>query len=148
MIVLVQDCAKEAQAAVIAVAIGCKCCELPAGLPAIYDVNDYSLKYGLEALQMVLNSPLGASAKPLLDNEETKEFAASNFGLSTYTTEKNRTMPYYTIAKDGYALLAMNYTGRRAMQLKLAYIAAFNAMAAFDMQHQQSLCQRMQVLIA
>lgn len=61
-IVLVPDRAKEAQAAATAAAVGCKWCELPADLPVNYDVNDYALEYGSEALQTVLNSLHGASA--------------------------------------------------------------------------------------
>ena len=36
----------------------------------------------------------------------------------------------YFITRDGFTLLAMGFTGKRAMQFKLAYIAAFNAMEA------------------
>jgi hypothetical protein len=56
IIVLVPDRAKEAQAAAIAAAIGCKWCELPADLPANHDANDYAFKYGAEALAVVLGS--------------------------------------------------------------------------------------------
>ena len=34
----------------------------------------------------------------------------------------------YTITRDGFTILAMGFTGARAMQFKLAYIEAFNAM--------------------
>jgi Rha family phage regulatory protein len=37
----------------------------------------------------------------------------------------------FEITRDGFALLAMGFTGRRALAFKLAYIDAFNAMAAF-----------------
>lgn len=36
----------------------------------------------------------------------------------------------YLITRDGFTLLAMGFTGKKAMQFKLAYIAAFNAMEA------------------
>jgi Rha family phage regulatory protein len=35
---------------------------------------------------------------------------------------------YYEITRDGFFLLAMGYTGAKAMQFKEAYIGAFNAM--------------------
>ena len=34
----------------------------------------------------------------------------------------------FTVFFDGFILLAMGYTGKRALQIKLAYIEAFNAM--------------------
>lgn len=36
---------------------------------------------------------------------------------------------YYEITKDGFVLLAMGFTGQKALQFKLAYIEAFNKMA-------------------
>ena len=35
---------------------------------------------------------------------------------------------YYNITKDGFTILAMGYTGKKAMEFKEKYIAAFNAM--------------------
>lgn len=36
---------------------------------------------------------------------------------------------YYNISKDGFTILAMGYTGKKAMEFKEKYIAAFNKMA-------------------
>lgn len=41
-----------------------------------------------------------------------------------------RDEPMYRITRDGFALLAMGFTGKEAMRWKLAYITAFNAMEA------------------
>lgn len=41
-----------------------------------------------------------------------------------------RDEPMYHISRDGFALLAMGFTGKEAMRWKEAYIAAFNAMEA------------------
>ena len=41
-----------------------------------------------------------------------------------------RDEPMYHITRDGFALLAMGFTGKEAMRWKAAYIAAFNAMEA------------------
>ncbi|HDX0791779.1 Rha family transcriptional regulator [Stenotrophomonas maltophilia] len=38
--------------------------------------------------------------------------------------------PIYNLSRDGFALLAMGFTGRQALAFKLAYISAFNAMEA------------------
>ena len=36
----------------------------------------------------------------------------------------------YSITRDGFTILAMGFTGKAAMQFKIAYIEAFNAMEA------------------
>ena len=36
----------------------------------------------------------------------------------------------YTMNRDGFTLLAMGFTGTKALQFKLAYITAFNQMEA------------------
>lgn len=43
---------------------------------------------------------------------------------------KTRTDPAYEITRDGFTLLAMGFTGKQALQWKLRYIEAFNAMEA------------------
>lgn len=39
-----------------------------------------------------------------------------------------RNEPIYRITRDGFTLLAMGFTGKEAMQWKLAYLTAFNKM--------------------
>ena len=40
------------------------------------------------------------------------------------------TVRVYDMTRDGFTLLAMGFTGAKALQFKLAYIAAFNEMEA------------------
>ncbi len=55
-----------------------------------------------------------------------------NFQRSEYTAQngigKNVKYPMYQITRDGFTLLAMGFTGAKAMEFKLAYIEAFNRM--------------------
>jgi Rha family phage regulatory protein len=41
----------------------------------------------------------------------------------------SRDEPFYLITRDGFTLLAMGFTGEKALKFKLEYIAAFNRMA-------------------
>lgn len=50
------------------------------------------------------------------------------FALVDYTDEKGERRPAYRINRDGFTLLAMGFTGKEALQWKLAYIEAFNFM--------------------
>lgn len=52
----------------------------------------------------------------------------SMFFESTYTAGTGKTYPMYLMNRDGFSLLAMGFTGSKAMEWKLKYIQAFNAM--------------------
>ncbi|HGZ0824546.1 TPA: Rha family transcriptional regulator [Escherichia coli] len=56
------------------------------------------------------------------------EFTELNFQPSDYTDCTGRKLPCYQITRDGFAFLAMGFTGKRAAQFKEAYINAFNQM--------------------
>jgi Rha family phage regulatory protein len=58
------------------------------------------------------------------------DFGAYNFVLSSYVSEQNKEQPMYLLTRDGFVLVAMGYTGPKAMQFKVAYITAFNTMEA------------------
>ncbi len=55
-------------------------------------------------------------------------FRLSNFGQSSYKNTQGKTQPEYVVTRDGFAILAMGYTGENAMQFKEAYISRFNEM--------------------
>jgi Rha family phage regulatory protein len=57
-------------------------------------------------------------------------FNEPNFRPAEYIDAKGEPRPEYLITRDGFTLLAMGFTGKRAMQFKIAYIEAFNAMEA------------------
>ena len=50
------------------------------------------------------------------------------FEESTYVNEQNKTQPMYLMNRDGFTLLAMGFTGAKAMEFKIDYINAFNKM--------------------
>ena len=54
-----------------------------------------------------------------------------NFEQSSYKNEQNKTQPEYLMTRDGFTLLAMGFTGQKALKFKTAYIAAFNQMESF-----------------
>ena len=58
------------------------------------------------------------------------EFTERNFALSEFTDSTGRVLPAYRITRDGFTLLAMGFTGKEAMQWKVAYLTAFNQMEA------------------
>lgn len=77
---------------------------------------------------VAVSQPKFGSADPSTSSSVT-EFSAHNFVLAKYTDPMNREQSEYLMTKDGFMLLVMGYTGEKAMQIKIAYINAFNAMA-------------------
>lgn len=50
------------------------------------------------------------------------------FAESTYVNSRGQEWPMFYMNRDGFTLLAMGFNGTKAMQFKLKYIEAFNAM--------------------
>ena len=67
--------------------------------------------------------------------KELPEDHQPNFGPTVETRENPSggapiTSPAYRMTRDGFTLLAMGFTGKEAMQWKVAYLTAFNQMEA------------------
>lgn len=56
------------------------------------------------------------------------ENSADKFFKEVSYIYKGRRLPEYIMTRDGFSLLAMGFTGRKALQWKLKYIEAFNRM--------------------
>lgn len=56
------------------------------------------------------------------------EFNERNFSPVEYTDAKGERRPAYQVTRDGFAFLAMGFTGKRAAKFKEAYTTAFNQM--------------------
>lgn len=51
-----------------------------------------------------------------------------NFRPRDYTDERGKTWKMYEVSRDGFTLLAMGFTGKKALQFKMQYIEAFSKM--------------------
>jgi len=58
----------------------------------------------------------------------SEEFKMLNFGESSYINKQGRKMPLFVIKENGFYMLAMGYTGEKAMQFKERYINEFQRM--------------------
>lgn len=67
----------------------------------------------------------------LKETEEGRTFNERNFAPISLRDAKNREKPAYLLTRDGFTLLAMGFTGAKALQFKIAYINAFNRMERF-----------------
>lgn len=67
------------------------------------------------------------SDSPKLGNE-TLELGNEFFIFSRYRNTRGQLYPEYLLTRDGFTLLAMGFTGSKALEWKLKYIEAFNKM--------------------
>lgn len=77
--------------------------------------------FGKEHNHVLRDISLLKSDNPELDSE-------NYFAEGTYTNSRGREYRMYYMNRDGFTLLAMGFTGNKALQFKLKYIEAFNKM--------------------
>lgn len=64
-----------------------------------------------------------------ISNLAAEKSAAKFFAEATYDN-RGKQYPMYYMNRDGFTLLAMGFTGKKALQFKIQYIQAFNSMEA------------------
>ena len=85
----------------------------------------------------------------------TNVAVAQMFDETTYVNEQGKEQPMFVMNRDGFTLLAMGFSGEKALEFKVKYINAFNKMEA-ELKSQQtkqlsaaeSLLQSVQLLVA
>lgn len=58
----------------------------------------------------------------------SEKFVEKNFFSNTYKDSTGRRLPEYHLTRDGFVMLVMGFTGRKAMKFKEMYINKFNEM--------------------
>ncbi|TIH13496.1 hypothetical protein D0S45_14375, partial [Marinifilum sp. JC120] len=58
------------------------------------------------------------------------DYRQLNFEPSSYLNKQNKEQPSFNMTRDGFSLLAMGFTGKKAMEWKIKFLEAFNAMEA------------------
>lgn len=62
------------------------------------------------------------------DLRNLEDLGRLNFQPTSYYDVQGREQKQYIVTRDGFTLLAMGFTGKKALEFKIQYIAAFNAM--------------------
>ncbi|NRT88547.1 Rha family transcriptional regulator [Clostridium beijerinckii] len=69
------------------------------------------------------------SIRDLIKNLTTENIGVKDYFVeSDYINSRNRKYPMYKLTKDGFTLLAMGFTGSKALKFKIDYINKFNEM--------------------
>lgn len=84
----------------------------------------------------------------LLKHLKDKKFAKANFGFRYEINDLQNGKPnkYCEMSKDGFMLLVMGFTGQAALEVKVKFIEAFNAMAQFIKEQYSSLWEEKHML--
>ena len=57
-----------------------------------------------------------------------EEFGQRNFAPSSYKTKQKKKQPMYLLTFKGFSLIAMGFTGKKALKFKVSYVNAFESM--------------------
>ncbi len=88
------------------------------------------------------------TCKDAIADLEVAEKSADLFIVSEYQHPQNKQWyREYLLTRDGFTLLAMGFTGSKALEWKLKYIEAFNHMEQTIKQPYQNLSPQLQLLI-
>ena len=88
----------------------------------------------LKTTSLVIAEKFGKNHRHVLQSirniiEETGEWGMPNFRQTPYIDpQNNQTYQMYEISRDGFALLVMGFTGKKAVEWKIKFLEAFNAM--------------------
>lgn len=66
----------------------------------------------------------------LIENDSTQN-CVQCFKRTSYKDDTGKSNKMYRMNRDGFSILAMGFTGKKAMEWKWAYINAFNQMESF-----------------
>ncbi|MCB1622686.1 MAG: Rha family transcriptional regulator, partial [Thiothrix sp.] len=81
----------------------------------------------LRDIEATIAQVLETSNKRKSAFNENDLFQKADYEITTGIGAKVK-KPMYLLTRDGFTLLAMGYTGAKAMRFKLAYMEAFNGM--------------------
>lgn len=68
----------------------------------------------------------------------SQQFKASNFGESEYENKQGRMMPMFILTFEGFTMVAMGYSGEKAMEYKEKFISEFKGTAT-NLESQKNL---------
>ncbi len=71
--------------------------------------------------------------------QSSDEFNKHNFEPIDFQDDKGRTYQEYVITRDGFTILVMGFTGKKAMVWKLKFLEAFNSMEAEILKNRSNL---------
>ena len=85
-----------------------------------------SHKHVLDSIKKLIEQISRLNFGQRMDGEN--EFSRPNFRPRDYKDARGKTYPMFEISHDGFALLAMGFTGQKALEWKIQFLNAFREM--------------------
>lgn len=85
-----------------------------------------SHKHVLNSIKKLIEQISRLNFEPRIDAEN--DFSRPNFRPRDYKDARGKTYPMFEISHDGFALLAMGFTGQKALEWKIKFLNAFREM--------------------
>lgn len=86
-------------------------------------------KHVMRDIRNLIDFALNPAKKGMSKFGQAPDFMLLNFEETNFIhPQNNQKYPCYNLTKDGFALLVMGYTGKKAINFKIAYINKFNEM--------------------
>ena len=82
----------------------------------------------LEKIEDIIREMTSAEFSANLNGETSVEISTNLFIEGVYADKYGRYQKCYELTRDGFSLLVMGFTGKKALEWKLKYIEAFNLM--------------------
>ena len=106
----------------------------------IDDIDGCPMTTSVRIAQIFEKRPPDVNKKirELLDDPDVQNYTCLHtpcnlFVEDTYIDSNGHERPMYKVSRDGFTLLGMSFTGKKALKFKLKYMEAFNMMEAFIM---------------
>ena len=98
----------------------------------VYLKNNEAVCYSLQVAEKFhkRHADVIRSIENLIENDSTQN-CVQCFKRTSYKDDTGKSNKMYRMNRDGFSILAMGFTGKKAMEWKWAYINAFNQMESF-----------------
>ena len=98
----------------------------------VYIKNDEAVCDSLQVAEKFRkrHSDVIRAIENMIENDSTQN-CVQCFRRSSYKDDTGKSNKMYLMNRDGFSVLAMGFTGKKAMEWKWAYIKAFNQMESF-----------------
>lgn len=106
-------------------------------------MNELLLTGELKTTSLIIAEYFGKAHKHVLDSIDkldcSAEFSRRNFRPREFLNSRGREYRGFEITRDGFSILAMGFTGKKAMKWKEAFLKAFNSMEKTLLKQQKSI---------
>jgi Rha family phage regulatory protein len=108
------------------------CYDIPVFLTGKFNMKELLVTNEMTTTSLIIAEHFGKAHKDVLRSIDKlgidDEFGRRNFTPSEFMNAQSKLYRGYIITRDGFSILAMSFTGEKALKWKKSFLQAFNAM--------------------